>query len=76
MPEGYISAKSARGMVPWSRALELLDGAPGYWLATTDVDGAPHLVQQGAPGSRTDSSSRAAQTRAGRGTSRAMPARR
>jgi len=46
MPEGYISAKSARGMVPWSRAQELLQGASGYWLSTTDPDGAPHLVQQ------------------------------
>ena len=46
MPSGYISAKSARGMVPWQRAQELLEGATGYWLASTDPDGRPHLVQQ------------------------------
>ena len=46
MPKGYISAKSARGMVPWPRAEKLLEAASGYWLATTDPDGAPHLVQQ------------------------------
>jgi hypothetical protein len=46
MPPGYISAKSDRGLVPWSGVLELLEGAPGYWLATTDPDGRPHLVQQ------------------------------
>jgi hypothetical protein len=46
MPKGYISAKSDRGMVPWARARELLEEAEGYWLATTDDDGRPHLVQQ------------------------------
>jgi hypothetical protein len=46
MPKGYISAKSASGMVPWSRAEELLERASGYWLSTTDPDGTPHLVQQ------------------------------
>lgn len=33
-------------MVRWSRAVALLEGASGYWLSTTDTDGAPHLVQQ------------------------------
>ncbi|OLC55221.1 MAG: hypothetical protein AUH85_09700 [Chloroflexi bacterium 13_1_40CM_4_68_4] len=46
MPAGYISSTSSRDMVPWSRALELLERAPGYWLGTTDPDGRPHLVQQ------------------------------
>lgn len=46
LPAGYLSAKSDRGMVPWSRARELLERAENYWLATTDPDGAPHLVGQ------------------------------
>jgi hypothetical protein len=46
MPKGYISAKGNSGMVPWSRAQELLERANGYWLSTTDPDGRPHLVQQ------------------------------
>jgi hypothetical protein len=46
MPKGYIAGRSASGMVPWSRVEELLEGASGYWLSTTDPDGAPHLVQQ------------------------------
>ncbi len=46
MPEGYLSTASTRGMVPWSRVLELLQASLGYWLATTDPDGRPHLVQQ------------------------------
>ena len=46
MPTGYITSRSRRGMVSWSRAQALLEGASGYWLATTDPDGAAHLVQQ------------------------------
>ncbi len=46
MPTGYITTRSSRGMVPWSRAVALLERASGYWLATTDPDGRPHLVQQ------------------------------
>jgi len=33
-------------MVPWSRVRDLLETNLGYWLATTDPDGRPHLVQQ------------------------------
>jgi len=46
MPAGYLSTRSARGMVSWSRVRELLETNLGYWLATTDPDGRPHLVQQ------------------------------
>ena len=46
MPEGYLSTRSARGMVSWPRVRLLLETNVGYWLATTDPDGRPHLVQQ------------------------------
>jgi hypothetical protein len=46
MPKGYFTAGSKTGLVPWTRARELLERAAGYWLSTTDPDGAPHLVQQ------------------------------
>lgn len=46
MPQGYISAKTASGMVSWARVQDLLERGTGYWLATTDPDGRPHLVQQ------------------------------
>ena len=46
MPTGYIATRSSRGMVSWRRTRVLLEGAGRYWIATTDADGRPHLVQQ------------------------------
>jgi hypothetical protein len=46
LPPGYLSAKGRAGMVAWQRAEELLERAQGFWLATTNADGRPHLVQQ------------------------------
>lgn len=46
MPKGYLATSSSRGMVPWGTARALLERARGYWIATTDPDGRPHLVQQ------------------------------
>lgn len=45
LPEGYISA-APKGMLGWDGALRVLRGGRFYWLATTDADGRPHLVQQ------------------------------
>ncbi len=45
MPEGYIST-AAKGMLSWTSAKKILVDGRYIWLATTDRDGRPHLVQQ------------------------------
>jgi hypothetical protein len=41
---GYGIPTSTDGMLPWSWAVERLERATIYWLATTGTDGAPHLI--------------------------------
>ncbi len=43
MPGYGIDADPA-GLLPWSWATERLRRSHGYWIATTDADGAPHLA--------------------------------
>lgn len=43
-PYGILSATEGRGLQPWSWAAERLARSRGYWLATTQPDGAPHVV--------------------------------
>ena len=45
LPKGYISTRS-KGMLAWADAERVLRGGRYYWIATTDADGAPHLIQQ------------------------------
>lgn len=45
LPKGYIS-RAPRGMLTWVNALRILTTGRYVWLATTDPDGTPHLVQQ------------------------------
>ena len=45
LPKGYIS-RSPKGMLSWDDALRILATGRYVWLATTDPDGGPHLVQQ------------------------------
>lgn len=45
LPHGYIS-RSGKGMLAWADAERVLTGGRFYWIATTDADGRPHLVQQ------------------------------
>jgi hypothetical protein len=33
-------------MVAWTRARDLFASAPRYWIATTNANGSPHVVQQ------------------------------
>lgn len=42
----YGIPRSSKGMLPWSRVERALRDAPRYWIATTDDDGRPHLIQQ------------------------------
>ena len=42
---GYGIPKSKRGMVSWEDVSGAFAGAPRYWIATTDPDGAPHVQQ-------------------------------
>jgi general stress protein 26 len=63
-PANYPFPKGVEGLMPWSRAEELLVSAPIYWLATVRPDDRPHLAPiwgawvdnafyfQGAPTSR------------------------
>ena len=41
---GYGIPRSTKGMLPWSWAVERLERATIYWLATTSAAGAPHLI--------------------------------
>ncbi len=44
LPKGYIST-APKGMLTWPAAEKILKTAPYIWIATTNEDGAPHLVQ-------------------------------
>jgi flavin reductase (DIM6/NTAB) family NADH-FMN oxidoreductase RutF len=41
---GYGIATGPKGMLPWSWALERLESATRYWVATVDESGAPHMM--------------------------------
>jgi hypothetical protein len=41
---GYGIPRSMEGVLPWSWAVERLERAEIYWLATADDAGAPHLI--------------------------------
>jgi hypothetical protein len=41
---GYGIPTSTDGLLPWSWAVERLEAAIVYWLATTGDDGAPHVI--------------------------------
>ncbi|HKW78094.1 MAG TPA: pyridoxamine 5'-phosphate oxidase family protein [Candidatus Limnocylindria bacterium] len=45
LPKGYIS-RSPKGMLTWAAVERILRSFPYLWIATTDADGRPHLVQQ------------------------------
>ena len=40
---GYGIPRSTKGVLPWSWAVERLERAEVYWLATADGNGTPHL---------------------------------
>jgi PPOX class probable F420-dependent enzyme len=41
---GYGISPAADGLLPWSWAIQRLERAHNYWLATRRPDGAPHLT--------------------------------
>ena len=45
LPKGYISRR-LKGMLDWADAERVLGLSRYYWIATTDRDGRPHLIQQ------------------------------
>ena len=45
LPTGYIS-RAPRGMLGWLAVKKILTTFPYLWIATTDEDGRPHMVQQ------------------------------
>jgi nitroimidazol reductase NimA-like FMN-containing flavoprotein (pyridoxamine 5'-phosphate oxidase superfamily) len=44
LPKGYIK-RGPKGMLAWADADAILRLGRFYWLATTDPDGRPHLIQ-------------------------------
>lgn len=40
----YGIARTAKGLLPWSWAVERLAAARNYWIATTRPDGRPHVA--------------------------------
>ena len=45
LPEGYIKT-TPKGMLAWPAVERILRTFAYLWIATTDADGRPHLVQQ------------------------------
>lgn len=45
LPKGYIQT-TPKGMLAWPAVKKILTTFPYLWIATTDDDGRPHLVQQ------------------------------
>jgi hypothetical protein len=45
LPEGYITT-APKGMLTWSVVEPILKASQYFWLATTNPDGGPHLIQQ------------------------------
>lgn len=43
-PEGYAFPRGIEGLLPWSHAEELLEGARNYWMATVRPNGRPHVT--------------------------------
>jgi nitroimidazol reductase NimA-like FMN-containing flavoprotein (pyridoxamine 5'-phosphate oxidase superfamily) len=41
---GYGIPRSTKGILPWSWAIEHLERATIYWLATAGASGAPHMI--------------------------------
>jgi nitroimidazol reductase NimA-like FMN-containing flavoprotein (pyridoxamine 5'-phosphate oxidase superfamily) len=41
---GYGIPRSTKGTLPWSWAIEHLERATIYWLATAGASGAPHMI--------------------------------
>jgi hypothetical protein len=41
-PDGYGVPKTKKGLLPWSRAREALEGAKVYWICTVRQNGQPH----------------------------------
>ncbi|MDP9372048.1 MAG: pyridoxamine 5'-phosphate oxidase family protein [Chloroflexota bacterium] len=43
-PPSYRFPKSSEGLLPWTHAVERLERARNYWLATTRPSGRPHVT--------------------------------
>jgi len=45
MPDyGIVNAASGEGLLPWSWAIQRLENAHNYWIATRRANGQPHLM--------------------------------
>jgi hypothetical protein len=44
LPKDYGVPGGEEGMLPWSWAVERLEGARNYWFSTTRPDGRPHAM--------------------------------
>src|SRR5687767_13388936 len=43
---GYGVPKARKGMLGWDEVAAAFGRSPRYWIATTDEDGSPHVIQQ------------------------------
>src|SRR5687767_7105178 len=43
---GYGVPKARKGMLEWDEVAAAFGRSPRYWIATSDEDGAPHVIQQ------------------------------
>ena len=41
---GILDAEAGAGLLPWSWAAERISKSHNYWLATTRLDGRPHVM--------------------------------
>jgi hypothetical protein len=41
---GLLAADKGTGLLPWSWARERLERSHDYWLATSDLEGSPHVM--------------------------------
>jgi hypothetical protein len=46
MPKGYGVPKIRAGMLEWGEVRTALEKSGRFWIATTNADGTPHLIQQ------------------------------
>jgi general stress protein 26 len=44
MPKEYGIHPPSEGLLPWSAAVDKLEGARNYWVSTTRPDGRPHAM--------------------------------
>jgi len=74
MPSGYGVPKGRTGMLTWTEVRAALEKSGRFWIATTNPNGGPHVIQQWGAWLDDRFYFEAGTTPAGRRTSRATSA--